>query len=216
MRNPIRRLTLKGYLLVSVPKMAQVVVWMTALILAACGGAVQTASGKAAEIALSAIGVKAPESVNGKSRPTIVPVRITAATDMNADESGQGLSMVVRLYHLKSNNSFLMAPYSAFGHPDKEKQAIGDDLIEAREMVVSPGQTIESKERLTDDAAYLGLAALFRTPSAQRWRFAFAASDAQRSGVVIGLHACAMTAIGTAPTGKRAGETASLSPARCN
>ena len=42
----------------------------------------------------------------------------------------------------------------------------------------------------------MGVVALFHSPPAQGWRLAFAAPEAERSGVTIGLHACAMSSNG--------------------
>jgi type VI secretion system protein VasD len=184
-------------------------------VLAACGTAVQMATGKVAEIALSAIGIKAPENPNVPAPPKLVPLRLEAAKDMNAGEDGEGLSAVLRLYKLKDQTNFLATPYSAFGNPDKERQAIGTDLVEVREMILSPGQTLDLKEKMSSEAAYLGVVALFRAPSPQRWRFAFATSEVEKSGVTIGIHTCAMTSTNAAPIGMTVTETALLSPVKC-
>ena len=46
---------------------------------------------------------------------------------------------------------------------------------------------------LTQIHKSLGIVALFRSPAAQRWKFAFNTEKNEKSGIVIGLHACAMT-----------------------
>ena len=51
-------------------------------------------------------------------------------------------------------------------------------------------------------AAYIGVVALFRAPAGQRWRVSFSASEAQKSGITIGAHACALSVgAGAAPQG---------------
>jgi type VI secretion system protein VasD len=193
---------------------ARVLVLLTPFLLAACTTAVQVATGKVAEIALSAIGIKTPESANTPRPPKVIALRIEAAKDMNAGDDGEGLSTVLRLYKLKDQTNFLATPYSAFGNPDKEKQTIGADLLDVREMTLSPGQVLDLKEKMIPEATYLGVVALFRSPAAQRWRFAYATSDVE-SGVTIGVHACAMTSTNAAPSGMTVAETALLSPVRC-
>jgi type VI secretion system protein VasD len=193
---------------------ARVFVLLAPFLLAACTTAVQVASGKVAELALSAIGIKTPESANAPRPPKVIPLRLEAAKDMNAGDDGQGLSTVLRLYKLKDQTNFLATPYSAFGNPEKEKQTIGADLLEVREMTLSPGQVLDLKEKMVTEATYLGVVALFRSPAAQRWRFAYATSDVE-SGVTIGVHACAMTSTNAAPSGMTVAETALLSPVRC-
>lgn len=183
--------------------------------LLACGSPVQTATDKVTEVALSAVGIKLPEKTDLPRLSRSVAVRIDATKDLNAGEDGQGLATVMRLYKLRDYNSFLTTPYASFGVTEKEKQAIGTDLMEVREVTLSPGQTLDLKEKMPGDAAYLGVVALFRSPFPQRWRFAFAATDAERSGITLGAHTCAMTATKPAPIGMNLNDTALLSPVRC-
>ena len=92
---------------------------------------------------------------------------------------------------------------------------MGDDMVEAREITISPGQIINLKELVARESGYIGLVTLFRAPSAQRWRFAFAVGDASSSGITIGLHRCAMTATSIPPVGMTLSESSLLSPTKC-
>ncbi|WP_292933650.1 type VI secretion system lipoprotein TssJ [Noviherbaspirillum sp.] len=189
---------------------------ITALVLlTGCGSATQLVAGKITEVALSSVGIKLPDSSAPSSKSKTIALRLEGARDMNAGDDGQGLATVIRLYKLRNQNGFLAMPYSSVGLADKEKEAIGNDLVEARELTLSPGQTLDIQEKLPGDAVYLAVAALFRSPYAQRWRYAFAASDAERSGITIGVHACAMTATSPSPFGVPANEAALLASARC-
>lgn len=186
----------------------------------ACGfliacNTVQTMSDKAAEIALSAAGITIPDNAALPKAPKTIKVRLEAARDLNADEAGQGLSAIVRLYKLKDRNAFMSAQLGAFGNPEKEKQAFGSDLMEMRELTLSPGQTLELSEKMTGEMAYLGVATLFRSPDPKRWRFAFATAEAEPSGITLGLHSCAMTATSAAPSGMDLHEAALLSSVKC-
>jgi type VI secretion system protein VasD len=118
----------------------------------------------------------------------------------------------VRLYKLRDHNSFLSTPYTSFGAPETEKQAMGADLLEAREIILSPGQTLDLKEKMAGEAAYLGVVALFRSPAPRRWRFAFSAANTK---ITMGVHACAMTVTDIAPVGMSLDETAFLSSIKC-
>jgi len=183
--------------------------------LCACNTAMQMASDKAAELALSAIGIKLPENPNIPRPAKTIKLHIEAAKDLNAGDDGQGLSAIVRLYKLKDRNVFLSTPYSAFGYPEKEKQALGGDLLEVKELVLSPGQTLDLKEKLTAETAYLGMVTLFHTPDPRRWRFAFASADADSAGITVGIHSCAMTATSAVPSGMASSEAALLTTAKC-
>lgn len=182
--------------------------------LSACS-AVQSMTDKAAEIALSAAGFKTPENAALPKAPKTIKIRIEAARDLNADEDGQGLSTIVRLYKLKDRNAFMSTPQGTFGNPEKEKQAFGSDLMEIRELTLSPGQALELSEKMTGEMAYLGMVTLFHAPDPKRWRFAFPAIQTQSPDITVGVHACAMTATSLAPSGSALNDAALLSPVRC-
>ena len=179
-----------------------------------CSTVVKVAADALAEKALVAMGVKT-EDPNAPRPPKTVPLRLETSRDLNAGEDGQGLSTVFRVYKLKDRNAFMATPYTAFGNVEREKSAFGQDLLEVREMILSPSEILEMKEKVPAESPYLGAVALFRQPSAQRWRFVFATADSEKNGITLGLHACAMTATTTPPVGMTLNESALLSTARC-
>jgi type VI secretion system protein VasD len=176
---------------------------------------VQLASDKVAEMALSAVGFTMPEKPNVPLPARSVAIRLEAANDMNAGDDGKGLSVIFRVYKLKNQITFLSTPYSAFGNPDKEKDALGDSILEVKEITVSPGQVVDMNESVAREAGYIGVVALFRTPSQYRWKFAFPSADAASSGITIGLHRCALTATSTPPVGMELSDSTLLSPTKC-
>lgn len=189
--------------------------WLASLIatffLAGCGSLPLAA----AEIALGALGVKLPNDTIRTPKLVQIPLHIETAKNMNSGTDGQGLSVILRIYKLKHQHAFLTMPYSTFGYPDREREALGTSLLEVSELILAPGLTLDLKEKMPTDAAYLGVVALFRSPASYRWRFAFSAADAEKSGVTLGVHACAMTATNIAPFGMTVAETALLSSVRC-
>lgn len=178
-----------------------------------------SAGPKGAELAanalLSVAGLKLTEK-SAAPATRQVSLRIEAARDLNAEATGQGVATVVRLYKLRNEDTFLSASYRMFGDTDKEKTVLGSDLSEVREFILMPGQTVKIHEKLTADAVYLGVATLFRKPSPQRWRLAFNAVDAEQTGLVLGVHACAMTSSGAIPVGMRRSDALLLSTAPCS
>lgn len=170
---------------------------------------------RAAEIALGAVGIKSPGKMSGAPPMRVIDIQVEGASNLNAAKNEQGLATVMRLFKLKNPDSFLGMPYSSFGDAEKEKLAMGADLTEVREIILSPGKTLDFKEKVPGEVAYLGIVALFRSPFPQRWRFAFATEDAERSGITIGAHACALTTTTLAPVGMALNQTALLSPVRC-
>ncbi|MFC0254465.1 type VI secretion system lipoprotein TssJ [Massilia consociata] len=180
---------------------------LSAALLAGCGG------GGFAASALEASGIrKPPELPDAQKPPRQVLVRLHASGKLNADKHGQALALAVRLYKLRRKDAFEQAPYSAFLTPDAERASLGADLLEVREIMLVPGQRYEVTEKVSHEASHLAVVALFQRPAEGRWRATFPAEEAQRNGLTVGLHACALTTNANAAGNAQA---ASLSSVRC-
>ena len=191
---------------------------VAALLAVACAGCATTAAvtvlGKVTEAALEASGLKKPEvPADVPKAPRKVALRIHAGQALNTDAGGRSLSLVTRVYKLKDSNAFQQAPYEVFGNPAKEKELLGNDLVEVREVLLVPGQRYEVEEKVSREAGYVGLVALFRAPAAQRWKYAFQSEAAEKTGVTVGAHACALSVTVGAPVGSA--ENGLLGPVRC-
>lgn len=162
-------------------------------------GGVMGFLGGMADSALSAVGLKKPDVPDVPNVPDIalpdlkINWRIYASESLNVDEQGHALALVLRIYKLKSPDAFLQAPYDTFGDASKEKTALGDDLIAAREVQLVPGQHYETTDKIAREARYIGIVALYRNPLPGRWRYAFSTAQADKTGLHIGAHACAMS-----------------------
>jgi type VI secretion system protein VasD len=146
--------------------------------------------------ALEAVGLKKPElpevpDVQLPDRKVLW--RLHASDSLNVAPGGAPVALLTRIYKLRSPNAFLQAPYEVFGDPSKEKAQLGDDMVETREVQMIPGQHDEVLDKVAREARYVGIVALFRNPSPQRWRYAFRSESAEKTGLSIGLHACAMS-----------------------
>ena len=164
-----------------------------------CGNAPH---GSFASAALGAVGLRnaagLPES---QQPPRNVPLRLHAATRLNVNERGQPLALAVRLYKLRQKDAFEEAPYAAFLDPQQERERLGADLLDVREIMLVPGQHYEVTEKVAREAGHVGIVALFHNPAAGHWRTTVSSADAERNGVNIGLHACAMSVAGGAVSG---------------
>jgi type VI secretion system protein VasD len=159
----------------------------------ASAGKTLEAAGEVTTSALRLIGL-APKDISPPApQPATVAVRLQASPSLNVSPEGQSLSVVTRIYKLKGTQAFLSAPYEAFADPARERDLLGEELVEVREIQMLPGQQREWRETMPAGAAYLGMVSLFRAPDPQRWRLAFATADAAKSGVSLGLHACGMS-----------------------
>lgn len=165
---------------------------MASLWLSGCGSPAATL-GTVAKVALDASGLTKPEIPELQKPPRKVAMSISSGKNLNADVRGQPLAVVVRIYTLKSAASFYQAPYDAFVTPGRDKLTLGDDLLESREVTLIPGRDFNWTEVVPRTASAVGIVVLFHTPYEQRWRFAFDAAEAEKTGITMGAHACALT-----------------------
>lgn len=154
-----------------------------------------------ASTALEAAGLrKPPELPDAQKAPRTVALRLHASPKLNADKNGQPLALAVRIYKLRHKEAFEQAPYAVFLSPQAERANLGSDLVEVREVMLVPGQRYEVLEKVSREASHLAVVALFQRPADGRWRASFPAGEAERTGLTLGLHACALTAGGSSPT----------------
>lgn len=173
---------------------------------------------KVADVALEAAGLKKPdlpELPELQKPPRNVSLKLHAGSNLNAGPGNNSFSLVARIYKLKQTGTFYSAPYEAFSSPEKEKLALGADLLEVREVNLIPGQLYEVNEKVSRESGYIGIVTLFRTPAPQRWRATFSAKDAEASGVTLGVHACSLT-LGKGAALELPNPAMLTAPARCN
>jgi type VI secretion system protein VasD len=162
------------------------------------------------ESAETPLDTKAIREAADKFKPaTSMSVRVHAGDQLNSTTTGKSLSLVLKIYKLRSYEQFSQLPYEAFTHP----QIRNEDVISTREVILLPGQRYEVEEPLSPERAYLGVVALFAAPEGYRWRFVFDAQKSAKQGITLGAHRCALsvsqgTPINTAPESLRlAGST---------
>ena len=167
---------------------------------------------------LEFLGLKSPSTIEEVKSLTPqqrkLTLRVHAGEQLNIDAQKRSLSVVMRVYKLRRTEAFLSAPYQVFGDAGTEKAAFGDDLVEAREVVMRPGQRHEVVETMATDTRYLAVVALFRAPADRRWRFVFDAKQAEASGITLGLHSCAISVAAGTPE-RAAPELLRLAGAHC-
>ena len=173
------------------------------------------ASGGLIDKSLEFVGLKAPENLDAvkESAASIkeginklpvnrdVTLRIHAGQVLNTDPTGRALSVVTRIYKLRSTAQFSQATYAMFASNDSARSAFADDVVSVDEVVLKPGQKYEVVETLPLNVTNLAVVALFRSPDAQRWRFMFDTQAAAKTGITIGAHACALSVSEGDPVG---------------
>jgi type VI secretion system protein VasD len=152
--------------------------------------------------ALEYVGIKPPTLPTKPETPDVpdsalpdrrVKLKIFASTSLNVADDGQPLSLVVRVYRLRSMDAFQAAPLATFGDKAKEKELLGDTLVSSREFVLTPGQHYETLDKFSHEAQFIGIVGLFRKPAEGRWRQVFDSRTAEFTGLTLGAHACALS-----------------------
>jgi type VI secretion system protein VasD len=100
---------------------------------------------------------------------------------LNPDASGKPLSVVLRVYQLTSLERF--ASVDADSLWDDPQKALGNTLIENREITLLPGMGQVDKWPLNPATGYVGVAAFFRSDENSRWKVAFDANSLRKDGI---------------------------------
>jgi len=92
---------------------------------------------------------------------------LVASSDVNADASGKPFPVVVRIYELKSKDSFESADF--FAIYDNESGTLGGDLLEREEYELTPDEQILIRRDLNKDTHYIGVLAAYRDIQNAQW-----------------------------------------------
>lgn len=122
-----------------------------------------------------------------------ITLRIHAGQVLNTDNKGQSLALVARIYKLRGYAAFVRMPYEAFKDSSPDGHSLGSEIVEMREVVLTPGQRLDVVETLSAETTHIAVVALLRSPDPLRWKFVFDATEAARTGITIGAHGCALS-----------------------
>jgi type VI secretion system protein VasD len=181
------------------------------VLLALCLSLSSCASGGIVDKSLELVGLKKPEippelesELQKIELQRKVTLRIHAGQLLNTDTAGRPLSLVARVYKLRSTSQFNQATYAMFTAAGPDKPAFSEDVVSVQEIVLTPGQKYEVIETLPTSTSHIAVVALFRAPDSQRWRFVFETRAAAKTGLTLGAHACAMSVSQGEPVGVQA------------
>ena len=147
----------------------------------------------------------------------VIPVRITTDKSLNTIKGGQSLSLVVRIYQLRSAQSFEVMTYKQANASDAGKAALGDDLVSMSEVTLLPGKSYELPQTAPGEVTAIGVIGLFHAPAVNRWRLSFDARASSSAGIRIGVHACSLTKAEGTLTSSFATQSASIAAkTQCN
>ncbi|WP_432260373.1 type VI secretion system lipoprotein TssJ [Cupriavidus sp. TMH.W2] len=87
---------------------------------------------------------------------------LASRASLNPSGAGQSLSTVVRVYQLKSPQTFEQLSYAQLQANDLE--SLKPDLLASRDVVLRPDTSVSLSEPMHADTEYVGVVALFRSP----------------------------------------------------
>ena len=150
-------------------------------------------AGTAIGVILEASGVLKREADPSK-RFKELSLRLSAEDELNTSATGVSMSMVAKIYVLRSAERFGSLSYEQLGAADSDTMLFGEDMISVREVILIPGKSYDINLSIPGDAMALAVVGMYRAPYANRWRVAFDAQKSLSSGIVVGAHACALSA----------------------
>lgn len=149
-------------------------------------------AGSAVGMVLEATGVTKKDADPSKiSRD--MSVRIYAGEQLNLTSTGKPLSLVTKIYVLRSTERFKALTYPQIVSAESEKEGLGEELIAVREIVLLPGKSYDLTLKVPGDATTIGVVGMFRAPYQGRWKVALDSKLSFDNGVIIGAHACAFS-----------------------
>jgi len=146
-----------------------------------------------AGVALEAIGLK-----KGEKKPFEVSLTIQPGSNLNASGSS-GAAALTKIYHLNNAESWSRLSMEQLFSDEATKSALGGDLISSREVTLIPRQNYTVTETVDPQTKYLAVATFFHTAATDRWKYVFDAKEAEKTGIMIGAHSCALTVTAGVP-----------------
>ncbi len=102
---------------------------------------------------------------------------------MNPDSKGRASPIVVRLFELRATSGFDSADF--FSLWDRERDAMGNDLVTRDEFQLRPGEQKKLERTLQPDTRFIGVVAAFRDLERSTWRSTVAVVPQKKQPVTI-------------------------------
>ena len=93
---------------------------------------------------------------------------IEGRAELNRDDRDVSLPVVLRVYQLRDPHAFEAGAYAQL--LDDTGSIFKADALKRSDLVLSPGSTATLGSPMADDARYVGVIALFRSPVGTHWR----------------------------------------------
>lgn len=126
--------------------------------------------------------------------PKAVTINGSAAQNVNPDNKGKPLSVVLHVYQLKATDSFSKLTFDDFMSGKTASELIGDSLLADKEVILVPGGTASVSDTVKPEAHFVGIIGFFRKPDPHLWRLLLNADDVRSKGLDITAEECFLKA----------------------
>ena len=106
-------------------------------------------------------------------------ISITGNPMLNTDSMGRSFPVLVKIYELRSDNTFKSADF--FSLQSNDKAILQDDLLHKDEILLRPGKVAVVKRMLSPETAIIGVVAEFRELAFADWRGTYSLTPAHDS-----------------------------------
>lgn len=128
-----------------------------------------------------------PPPVAEPEPPTRVNLTIVSAADLNADTSGAGAPLLLRIYQLREASSFNAADF--FSLFDTDQATLSADMARRQELLIKPNDQQSLTLELEPDIKTLGFFAAFRHLDNAQWRATLPVAAHKTGAALIKLQA---------------------------
>lgn len=94
---------------------------------------------------------------------TTLKLDLKARENINFDEKGRPLSVAVRVYQLQDKKLFEKADYNSL--LEEDKIFLKQDLLELKQYVIRPSETISINQKLHEKTKFIGIVAFYHSPA---------------------------------------------------
>ncbi len=119
-------------------------------------------------------------SCGGAPKKHSLTIRISATTDVNPDLDTRPSPVILHVLELSAIDEFNRADFFALTQNDAA--ALGGDVLNKTEIILTPGSSKETVLELDKQAVYLGFVAGYRDIDNSRWRVSQAVVPGRPTG----------------------------------
>jgi type VI secretion system protein VasD len=122
-------------------------------------------------------------SCGGAPKKHSLNIRISATTDVNPDVDTRPSPVILHVLELSAIDEFNRADFFALTQNDAS--ALGGDVLNKTEIILTPGSSKETMLELDQQAVYIGFVAGYRDIDNARWRVSLAVVPGKTDWIAI-------------------------------